>query len=201
MVVSAFVVRVPVTRLFPAIVIVASAPNTKDGVKLDVIVLCRVKFPFIVSVRVARLFQFTFVVGVNCKLVTVPVKKDTVAPPVLPTYTFGTKVVAGPRVNVPVPEPVKYAFVEPNWLVKVRVFAVAELLVMYRFVIAVLRFVAVPGVNSDPVPVKYRSVAVIALSPTPDVDMFPIYKGAEFIEILPDVNVRIVLHVMGLAVL
>ena len=41
---------------------------------------------------------------------------------------------------------------------------------------------------------------VIFLTNAPDADMFPIYKGAEFMEILPDVNVRIVLHVMGLDV-
>ena len=45
---------------------------------------------------------------------TVPVEKDTVALPVFPTYTFGTKVVVGAKVICPVPEPVRYVFVAPN---------------------------------------------------------------------------------------
>ena len=49
-VIPAFVVRVPVAKFFPAIVTEPSPPNTRDGVILEVIVLCKVKFPFIVSV-------------------------------------------------------------------------------------------------------------------------------------------------------
>ena len=88
-VVSVFVVRVPVTRLFPAIVISASAPNTRDGVADDVIPLARVRLPDKLRTN-AELFQLTLDVGSNVKDVAVPVVLILkTAPPVLVTYILG----------------------------------------------------------------------------------------------------------------
>ena len=118
----------PVYKVFPASNKLLLFWNNNEGVTVEVVIEdVRYTLPFTVSVWAARLFQFTFVPGVKIKSVTVPVESDTVAPPVLPTYTFGTKVVTGAKFNVPVPEPVKYAFVAPNWFVNVSVFDVAEL--------------------------------------------------------------------------
>lgn len=121
-VVDAFIVNVPVTKLLPAVVIVALAEKTRFGVAVIESPLTRVMFPAIVVV-IAEFDHVRGVVKTSDLMVAVAVILKTEAtPPVLVTVTAGCLV--APGVSDIFPEPPSSRFVEPNWVLNNKVFAV-----------------------------------------------------------------------------
>ena len=124
-VVDALVVNVPVTKLLPAVVMVALAEKTRFGVAVILSPLTRVMFPAIVVVIAA----FDHVIGVvktsDLMVVVAVILKTEAVPPVLVTVTFGCIVAAVPNAIDIFPEPPKFnAPLHPNCVLNNKVFAV-----------------------------------------------------------------------------
>ena len=179
------IVNEPVLNCLPAksMEVKLEPERIKSGVALEVIVPTRVRFPAIVTVWVATLFQFTLVPGAKVKGPSVEFVKVIGACPVLVTSTAGLLVVPREAVIGPVPIPAKDAVDALNCVSKVSVLLAAVLPVTYTLPIEDTSCDP-PTVYKGPTPVNTKlepeillaavvEVAIVPNSAPASIDMFP----------------------------